>query len=262
MWPALDRPSDVADDVGRTGAVDGRRPQDHGVQRLRLRGARGPRPRCRAWSARTSWRTGRSCGSRRPPLPPGYPYTSVLLKWMKRVTEAAIDASSRFRVPPTLIAGDLVRGRPVGYERAAMEHVPAALGRLRQRAGAGQVADRDLDVELLEPRRVAAGPHQAADLVALAEHPLGQMAADEPGRAGDQADVVALGVDRLAAELRLADHRRLRRGLAPGQRGGGDVAHHAPVLARGAMAVGEHGVERRSGTRRPRTPTASAAAAA
>ena len=46
---AADRARDLADDVGRAGPVDGRRAQDHGVQRLRRVPRGGPRPRRRSF---------------------------------------------------------------------------------------------------------------------------------------------------------------------------------------------------------------------
>ncbi len=65
-----------------------------------------------------------------------------------------------------------------------------------------EVADGDLDVELVEQRRVAARAHEAAHLVAVLHQALRQVAADEPARAGDEAGVVARRVDRLAAKRR------------------------------------------------------------
>ena len=112
-----------------------------------------------------------------------------------------------------------------------------------ERAPALQVSGRDLHVERLQKGGVAPRAHQAAHLPALPHQALRQMAADEPRGAGDQADVVARGIDGLAPERRVGRGVGGLRRPAP-QRRGGDVAHDAPVLARGAVAVGEDGVER------------------
>ena len=77
------------------------------------------------------------------------------------------------------------------------------------------------------------------------------MAADEPGRTGDQADVVMRAIDPPTThgrDLRRRGARRLRhvggRRTASAQRRGCDVTHNAPILAGGPLAVGEHRIER------------------
>ena len=125
---------------------------------------------------------------------------------------------------------DLLHRGPVGDQRAAVEHVAAALGGA-ERASARSVRspDGDLDAEPVEQRRVAGRAHQAAHPMALRDQPLRQVPADEAGRARDQAGVVA-------------GHRRRdarRRSVAVA------MSRTTPqfLLAR-AVAVGEHGVER------------------
>ena len=124
-----------------------------------------------------------------------------------------------------------------------MEDIAAALGGTTHRTGTRQVANGDLDVEFLKPGGIAAWAREAADLIALVHQPSREVPADEAGRARDQAHVVLRRIDPLAAEHQIVGHRRLVR-HPPANRRGGDVAHDSPVLARGAMNVGEYRIER------------------
>ena len=169
----------------------------------------------------------------------------------------ALDRRVGTRVEQPARAGDvglrdLLLGRPVGHERAAVQHVAAAVHGARQRSLARQVADGDLHVQLLQRGGIAALAYQAAHRPSFAGQPAHEAPADEARRAGDQAHVLARAVQAPAAKRRAAAVWRLRHVLgirelrrsAAQQRRLGDVAYDRPVLARCAMAVGEHCVER------------------
>lgn len=87
-----------------------------------------------------------------------------------------VDAA-RLKVPPGAPVSDL--GRRV-VDRADALDGPRAGGRV------GQVAGHQLDPQTSQKRRVGAGADQGADPPAAGHEPLGDVAPQQAGRAGDQ----------------------------------------------------------------------------
>ena len=81
---------------------------------------------------------------------------------------------------------DLAGGCPIGHQRAAVKNVAAAVHRTSKRGRVRQVADGELDVQLLEPSRVAALAYEAAHRMPFAHQSFGQVPADKTAGAQDQ----------------------------------------------------------------------------
>src|ERR1019366_3808995 len=202
----LDRTRDLADHIRRAGPVDGRRTQDHRVEPIGLSHATDFGLRfqlaLRVPVAEPRRRVGLL--DRRTIGMAVYVRGAEVNEPLDRCADARFE-----QVASAIDVGgeDLLRGGPVGYQRTAMEHVVTALHGAGERRRARELTGDDLDIELIEPRGVAARAYEAAHRVALRHQSLRQAPADEPGGARDQADSPMRPIDGRAARRRPAHGR-------------------------------------------------------
>ena len=90
--------------------------------------------------------------------------------------------AERFHVEPAELSR--VPQSPTLAAQLNTQSAPATPG--SQRLGIFQVADDRLHAPLVEPARVARGPDEGPDPMAALQGLFGRMAADQPGRAGDE----------------------------------------------------------------------------